>query len=98
MAVHSKEGKTMMIKVNNEPTGSMKPIAPFKTLEEEANYWDTTSPVDEMDENTPVIVHRDKKTEALTVRFDPQALASLREQADERGLGPTTLVRMWVRE
>jgi predicted DNA binding CopG/RHH family protein len=98
MAVHLKEVKTMMIKVNKEPTGSMKPIAPFKTLEEEANYWDTHSPVDDMDENTPVIVHRGQKTETLTVRFDPQDLAALREQADERGLGPTTLVRMWVRE
>jgi predicted DNA binding CopG/RHH family protein len=87
-----------MIDVIKKPTGSMKPIVPFKTLEEEADYWDTHSPVDDMDENKPVIVHRAQKTETLTVRFDPQDLAALREQADERGLGPTTLVRMWVRE
>ena len=87
-----------MIKVIKKPTGDMKPIPPFKTLEEEANYWDTHSPVDEMDEKTPIIVHRGQKSETLTVRFDPQDLADLREQADERGLGPTTLVRMWVRE
>jgi predicted DNA binding CopG/RHH family protein len=89
---------TSMIDVKKEKTGSMKPIPPFKTLEEEANYWDTHSPFDEMDENTPIIVHRGQKSETLTVRFDPQDLADIRQQADERGLGPTTLVRMWVRE
>jgi hypothetical protein len=65
MAVHLKEVKTMMMKVKKKPTGSMKPIAPFKTLEEEANYWDTHSPVDDMDENTPVIVHRAKRPRRL---------------------------------
>jgi hypothetical protein len=87
-----------MIKVIKKPTGDIKPLPPFKTLEDEANYWDTHSPVDEMDENTPIIVHRGQKSETLTVRFDPQDLADLRQQADEKGLGPTTLVRMWVRE
>jgi predicted DNA binding CopG/RHH family protein len=85
-----------MIDVKREPTGSMTPMPPFMTLEEEAKYWDTHSPVDELDEHTVVAVHRGQKTETSTVRFDPQDLAELRQQADERGLEPTTLVRMWV--
>jgi predicted DNA binding CopG/RHH family protein len=87
-----------MTEIKKEPTGSMPPMPPFQTLEEEAEYWDTHSPVDELDEHTVVAVHRGQKTETLTVRFDPQDLAKLREQADERGMGPTTLVRMWVLE
>jgi predicted DNA binding CopG/RHH family protein len=73
-------------------------MPPFKTLEEEATYWDTHSAVEDMDEQTPVAVHRANKTETLTIRFDPKDLAQLREQAHARGVGPTTLARMWVLE
>jgi hypothetical protein len=82
-----------MTEIKKEPTGSMTPMPPFTTLEEEAEYWDTHSPVDELDEHTVVAVHRGQKTETLMIRFDPQDLAKLREQAHERGMGPTTLVR-----
>jgi hypothetical protein len=47
--------------------------------------------VDELTEHPAVAVHRGQKTETLTIRFDPRKLAKLREQADQRGLGPTTL-------
>lgn len=87
-----------MTKIKQERTGSMRPMPPFKTLEEEATYWDTHSPVPDIDEDTTVTVHRANKTETLTVRFDPKDLAELRERADQQGIGPTTLVRMWVLE
>lgn len=73
-------------------------MKPFKTLQEEAEYWDTQSPMDNVPD-TAITVHRaPKKTETLTVRFDPDDLTELREQAEKQGIGPTTLVRMWVRE
>ena len=34
----------------------------------------------------------------LTIRFDEQALEELRKIAVEKGMGVTTLVRMWVLE
>ncbi len=34
----------------------------------------------------------------LTIRFDEQALAELRTLASTKGMGVTTLVRMWVLE
>ena len=34
----------------------------------------------------------------LTIRFDEQALGELREIASEKGMGVTTLARMWVLE
>lgn len=87
-----------MTEIKREPTGSMKPVPPFNNLEEEATYWDTHSLVSDIDADTTVTVHRANKTETLTVRFDPKDLAQLREQADQQGIGPTTLVRMWVLE
>ena len=34
----------------------------------------------------------------LTIRFDKMALEELRKLASEKGMGVTTLVRMWVLE
>ncbi len=34
----------------------------------------------------------------LTIRFDEQTLEELRNLASEKGLGVTTLVRMWTLE
>jgi hypothetical protein len=34
----------------------------------------------------------------LTIRFDKQSLEELRKVASEKGIGVTTLVRMWVLE
>ena len=34
----------------------------------------------------------------LTIRFDVQKLEELRNLASEKGMGVTTLVRMWVLE
>jgi hypothetical protein len=37
-------------------------------------------------------------SEPLTIRLDPDTLAQLREQAHAKGIGPTTLARMWLLE
>ncbi len=34
----------------------------------------------------------------LTIRFDEQAIEELRKLASEKGMGVTTLVRMWTLE
>lgn len=65
----------------------------FKNLEEEAEFLKTH------DLNTyladlevaPVAL-----SQGLTVRFDPQVLKALRRVASERGIGPTTFIRMLV--
>ncbi len=38
------------------------------------------------------------KSSNLTIRFDQQALEALRKLANEKGMGVTTLVRMWTLE
>ncbi len=87
-----------MVKIKYVKIGTIKPIPPFKTLEEEATFWDTHSAVDEINEGTTVGFHRVNKTHTITIRFEPKMLQELRYKADKMGIGPTTLARMWIRE
>lgn len=73
-------------------------VPPFKSVEEEAEYWDTHSVLEAIDKDSVVVFHRAQKTGTLTVRFDPEDIERLRDEAHQRGVGPTTLVRMWVLE
>jgi predicted DNA binding CopG/RHH family protein len=77
---------------------AIKPIPPFETIEEEAEFWDSHSAVDEIDEGTLVGFRRSRKTGSLTIRFQPEEIQRIREQASQRGIGPTTLARMWILE
>ena len=84
--------------VKQAKKGTTKPIHPFKTLDEEAEYWDTHSIVDEIKENAPVGFHRATTMETLTIRFTHEDIERLRSEAEHKGIGATTLARMWVRE
>jgi predicted glycoside hydrolase/deacetylase ChbG (UPF0249 family) len=82
-------------------TQTKKPaqIPDFKTRQELAEFWDTHSLADYWGELTPVKVRVAKNLSTpLTIRVDAQTLAELREQAHKKGLGPTTLARMWILE
>lgn len=87
-----------MVKVKRVKRKTIKPIKPFKTLEEEANFWDTHSIVDKIDEGTLAGFHQANKTHTITIRFQPKYLQVLREKAFNLGIGPTTLARMWLME
>lgn len=87
-----------MKKSKTEKGSSFDPMPPFKTYEEEANFWDTHSAVDKINDGTTVGYHVANKNKTVTVRFDEKDLQKLREEAFEKGIGPTTLIRMWVRE
>ena len=74
-------------------------IPEFASREEEAEWWDTHDITDYLDELKPVKVRFAKNlSEGITVRFDPATMRQLRSEAKEKGIGPTTLVRMWVLE
>lgn len=75
---------------------AIKPIPPFETIEEEAEFWDTHSVVDEIDQGTLVGFHHSRKTDSLTIRFQPEDIQRIREEANQLGIGPTTLARMWI--
>jgi hypothetical protein len=74
-------------------------IPEFATLEEEAAFWDTHSTADYEGEFKPVRVRFGKRlSSGVTIRLDPDTLQNLRAVAQESGIGPTTLIRMWVLE
>lgn len=76
-------------------------IPEFQSYEEEAEWWDATdtgSPEYE-EEFRPVEARFAKNlSQGIKVRFDPETITRLREYAKEKGVGPSTLVRMWVME
>lgn len=64
-----------------------------------AAWFDTHDTADYEHEFKPAKVRFAKNlSQPLTVRLDPDTLAELRSRAREQGVGPTTLVRMWVLE
>ena len=74
-------------------------IPEFASIEEEAAFWDTHSTADYEDEFRPVRARFAKRlSTGVTIRLDPDTLQKLRTLAQERGIGPTTLIRMWVLE
>jgi hypothetical protein len=76
-----------------------KRIPEFASLEEEAAFWDSHSTTDYEAECTPVRVRFGKHlSSGVTIRLDPDTLQQLWTMAQDKGIRPTTLIRMWVLE
>lgn len=74
-------------------------IPDFASREEEAEFWDTHDITDYLDELKPATVRVTKNlSHGMTIRLDLKTLEQLRGLAEEKGVGPTTLIRMWVLE
>ena len=70
----------------------------FKNRDEEA-AWFEAHMAEHWGEAKPVDVRFVKNlTTGLNVRFDPDSLSKIRTIAKDKGIGPSTLVRMWVIE
>lgn len=64
-----------------------------------AKFWDTHDVSDYWDELKPVRVKvANNLSQGLTIRLDSNTLNSLRLKAQKKGIGPTTLARMWIME
>jgi len=90
-----------MTRERQQPTGRVAKsrIPAFSSREEEAQWWDTHDLADYQDEFKTVRVRFAKNlSEGITIRLDPATLGELRTQANEKGVGPTTLARMWILE
>ena len=80
----------------------LKPIKPFKTLEEEANFWDTHD-VSPFFDNKKVplkdleLLEKEKK-EVLVIRVQKSVKRKIERIAKSKGINPTTLSRMWLIE
>jgi predicted DNA binding CopG/RHH family protein len=87
-----------MMKTKQVKKGTIQPMKSFQTLEEEAEYWDTQTILDEINEGTVVGFYQANKTDTLTIRFSHEDIQRLREEAVEQGVGPSTLARMLVKK
>ncbi len=76
-------------------------IPEFKTIEEEAAFWDTHSFTDFEDELEDVDIVFDLKEprdETLVVRVQKGIKEQLSRVAQRKGLNASTLARMWILE
>jgi hypothetical protein len=74
-------------------------IPDFQSREEEAAFWDTHDFTEFLDETRPVKLRVAKNlSEGLTVRLDRRDREELERRATEQGIGPSTLVRMWIKD
>lgn len=82
------------------PNSEVKSRIPtFRSHQEEAEFWDTHSITDFLDELRPVKVTFAKNlSEGITIRLDKTTLTSIRAEARAKGIGPTTLIRIWIME
>jgi hypothetical protein len=81
------------------PTEAHGRIPAFANVEEEAAFWDSHDFTDFLDESTPVqITVGQELAERLTVRLDQADRQELMRRARAKGVGPSTLARMWLKE
>ena len=74
-------------------------IPRFKTLEEEGQFWETHSTTEFEDEFTEVELEVARPLiHTLAVRLDARTIDRLAAVARKKGLGPSTLARMWLLE
>ena len=74
-------------------------IPDFATREEEADFWDTHDITDFLDELKPVKVNVSKTLgQGLTIRLNTDDREALARRAEEQGIGPSTLARMWIKK
>jgi len=77
-----------------------KRLPRFKSLDEEAEFWDKHSPLDFPDEWVEVkrVKVAQPLSHILAVRLDARTIDRLAEVGRTKGLGPSTLARMWLLE
>lgn len=66
----------------------------FATDEQEAEYWDTHSPLDTAEPAAEKVRVKLPKDRPITIRLDGKSRRKLDELAAESGLGPSTLARL----
>lgn len=72
-------------------------VPKFKSYQEEAEFWNTHDTTDFEDEFEEVQVKAAKPLKiTYTLRLDPDTVKELSQIAREKGIGPTTLARMWI--
>ena len=83
------------------PKKKTDPIPKFKSLKEEAEFWDTHSLADYWDKwkDADIVFELEKpREETLVVRLQKELKDRMKKIARSRGLDVSTLARMWFME
>ena len=82
------------------PTPAHGRIPAFQNVEEEAAFWDSHDATEfEGQELQPVeVTLGGELAERLTVRLDQADRQELAKRARAKGVGPSTLARIWLKE
>jgi hypothetical protein len=76
-----------------------KGLPRFASIAEEARYWQLHSPLDHPHTFREGSIEASGRLETLlAVRFDRETVALLRKVARAKGVGATTLLRLWTIE
>src|SRR6266849_5358955 len=74
-------------------------IPHFKTIEDEAAYWESHSPLDYPEEFQEVAVKVERSLgHILGVRLEAKTIDQLAAIGRKKGIGPSTLARIWIME
>lgn len=78
-------------------------IPHFESVEQEARFWETHSTTEFEEEFEQVgdvrfVVTRGEPKKAITVRLPEATVAAVTREARTMGIGPSTLMRMWILE
>lgn len=74
-------------------------IPKFKSIAEEARFWDThdiTDYLSEMREVRSVFKLSGQKKESVSIRMQPNVKKRLKVIAEDYGVTPSALIRMWI--
>lgn len=70
----------------------------FKDRGKEAEFWEKNYKETWKKGKSVNVKFAKNLTESINVRLDSESLNFVRNQAKEKGLGPTQLIRMWIME
>ena len=71
---------------------TQKQVPQFQSYEEEARFWDSHDATDYFEFQRP------RLNQGITIRLDAATLEAINWEARARGVGPSTLLRMWIRD
>lgn len=81
------------------PTPAHGRIPVFRNIDDEAEFWDTHDTAEFPEAFTPVDVTVSQElAEKLTLRLDRPDRDALVCYARQKGVSPSTLARMWIKE
>ncbi|MEW6096268.1 MAG: CopG family antitoxin [bacterium] len=78
----------------------MSKIPKFQTIKEEAEFWDTHSLVDYLDDTEPVEIKVDlvKDKKKISIPLESDIKQQIEKIAVRKGISVSTLVALWLKE